>query len=343
MKRSLALIVSVLVAIVLSTGIITSAAASQATPEIPDGSGADLEAATAWLISQQDDSGGFVGFSGEPEVSVTIDAVIALVSAQQDGVNVGQSIDNAIAWLESGDEALVYAQTGMGQAAKLVVGIVAYGGNPNDIAGVDPLALIEQGPSEETGFYGAGPFDHGLALLALGATNTEVPAEAITILEESRTPEGGWSFDGTATEGAADSNTTSIIIQGLVATGHGDSSLVSDALAYLQTTLVGTSGATFQPSDDAAAEANSTALVTQAVIAVGDDPTGAGWGDLSAAMAAFQNESGAFHYNDAETEDNLFSTVQAIPAVAGVALPIVPGAETDATPIAWAGDQGPAA
>lgn len=332
MKRVFLVVVSLVLTMILSGVMMSGVLATQSTPMTDDPS-VELQAATAWLMRQQADGGGFPGFSGEPEVSITIDALIALAAAQLRGIDVGTSIDDAVAYLESGAGALVYTQTGVGQAAKLATGIVASGGDPRDIAGVNPLSVVEFGQDQETGLYGAGIFDHALAMLALGATGTELPPSALTVLEQTRTPEGGWAFDGTSTKGAADSNTTAMVVMGLVATGHGDSPLIGDSLAYLQTTLVGTSGATFQPSDGAVADANSTALVIQAIIAAGDDPAGEGWGDLPSALTSFQNDSGAFFFNQGETTDNLFSTVQVIPAAAGFALPIDPGGDVDATPV----------
>lgn len=331
MKRSFVMITSIVVALLVT---VTSASAMQATPGDAGEAQADLRAATEWLMSQQDESGGFPGFDGEPEVSITVDAMIALVAAQLNGVDTGSSIEDAVAFIEAGDGALVYAQTGPGQAAKLVLGAAAYGGDPHDVAGVDPLSLVESGPSPDTGFYGAGVYDHALALLALGATGTAVPDSAITVLIDSQAPGGGWAFDGATTEGAADSNTTALVIMALVATGHGDSPMIGDGLAYLHTTLVGDSGATFQPARDAVADSNSTALVLQAVIAAGDDPASQEWGNLPAALASFQNDSGAFFYNETDPANNIFSTVQAIPAVAGYAQPVMPEDDIPTTPVA---------
>ena len=327
MKRVMSIVVSLLL-----LGLLTGPAGAQSATPVATAGQADLQAASEWLISQQSDDGGFPGFSGESEVSITIDAVIALIAAEQRGVGTGTTIDEAVAFMESGDGALVYAQTGAGQAAKLVLGIVALDGDPHDFAGVDPLALLEQGPDADNGLYGTGVYDHALAMLALAATETDIPAEAVTALENTQTPEGGWSFDGSVTEGAADSNTTSLVVQALVAAGEGDSPLVTDGLAYLQTTLVDRTGATFQPGAGTPADANSTALVMQAVIASGNDPSSDAWGNLPAALSAFQNESGAFFYN-ADTSDNIFSTVQAIPALAGLAQPVVPPGDV-ATPTA---------
>src|SRR5690606_23386687 len=119
----------------------------------------------------------------------------------------------------------------------------------------------------------------------------------IAVLESSHAPSGGWAFDGTTAEGAADSNTTALVVQALVALGHADSPLVADAMSYLLSAVDGTDGATFQPGAGFAADAVSTAMVMQAVLAVGDDPASDVWGNLPAALAGRQNASGAFHFS----------------------------------------------
>jgi hypothetical protein len=323
---------ALLVALTLAAGV----SAQGATPAA--GGEASLGRAALWLMSQQAPEGGFAGLDGTPDPSITIDAIVALVAAGEQGVNTHLAVDSAMAWLASGDQALVFAQTGQGQAAKLVLAAVAAGADPRDIANVDPLALIATGPDADTGFYGRGVFDHALCLLALAATGSDAPDEAISALESSRTPEGGWAFDGTTTEGAADSNTTALVVQALVALGQGDSPLVADAMAYLLTAVDGASGATFQPGAGFPTDSSSTALVMQAVIAVGDDPASDAWGNLPAALATFQNASGAFHYSADDLSDNIFASVQVIPALAGMALPVAPAASS-ATPVAMLPDR----
>jgi hypothetical protein len=323
--------VSVAVAVLLALTIVGGVAAQVATPAASDE--ASLERATLWLMSQQTPEGGFAGMDGTADPSITLDAVLALVAAGQRGVNTQAAIDGAMAWLGAGDHTLVFSQSGQGQAAKVVLAAVATGADPRDIAGVDPLALVEAGPSADTGLYGRGVFDHALCLLALAASGSDVPDAAVTALESTRTPEGGWAFDGTTTEGAGDSNTTALVVQALAALGQADSPLVAGAMAYLLTTVDGATGATFQPGAGFPADASSTAMVMQAVIALGDDPASDAWGNLPAALAAFQNASGAFHYNADDLSDNIFSTAQVIPALAGLALPIAPASEA-ATPVA---------
>jgi hypothetical protein len=322
-KKSMVRLVATLwlaLAVMLPAGL----HAQDATPAIGIiEQGGDLGFATEWLTSQQLENGAFAGFSGEADAGTTVDAVIALVAAQNQGIDTGDAIDAAMAYLASEDVALVYEQTGVGQAAKLVLAIVATGGDPTDFVGNNPLAIVENGQSSETGLYGTGVYDHAYALMALAVTGFDVPETAITALESTQLDLGGWAFDGSTDALAADSNTTAMVIQALVATGNGGHSMLQGGLEYLLTVLDDEGGAGYQPG--AEADANSTALVAQAQIAVGNDANRA-----LASLQQFQLPSGAYFYQYADTSENLFSTLQVMPAAAGQSLPILP--QTDATP-----------
>ncbi len=330
MGRSLAKvwsIVALLLVAVLSGGAVAGAGAQESTPGA-EGREGNLQGAVDWLVAQQGRDGAYVGFSGESDPGVTLDAIIALAAAEKTGIDTGTAIEEAVNYLASEDVALAYAQTGTGQAAKLVLALVAAGEDPADFADVQPLTLIESGQNEETGIYGTGIFDHGLAMLALAATGSEVPETAINALTETQAPNGGWSFDGVPDDAEADSNTTALVVQALVASGNGESNLVASGLDYLDTTVT-EQGAAFNAGPDSVPDSNSTALVVQAYLAAERDAS-----DLTEALAAFQNDNGAFFYNAADTTDNLFSTVQAIPAQAGVALPVsAPPTPLNATPV----------
>lgn len=304
--------------LVLALSIAGTAVAQDASPAATP-AGGDLAAATGWLMDQQLEDGAFAGFSGEADAGTTVDALIALAAARDAGVDTGSAIEDALGYLAGGDVALVYEQIGVGQAAKLVLALVAAGEDPADFAKTSPIQIVEHGQDDESGIYGEGLYDHAYALLALAATGGEVPAEALDALAATQAANGGWAFDGSTDEAQVDSNTTAMVVMALVATGHEDHETMDAAQDFLAST-VSEDGAAYAP--DAEEDGNSTALVLQAMIATGGDTAG-----LEAALGAFQKEDGAFFYQEADTSDNLFTTVQAIPALAGEALPIVPAGE----------------
>jgi prenyltransferase beta subunit len=303
-----------------------AARAQTATPA----AGSPVANAAAWLEKQQAADGGFLGFSGTSDAGTTADAILALAAARNAGVKV--DLTQAVDFLEK--NALVYAQTGPGQAAKLVLTIVAAGGDPTDVENVNPLSIVEVSAKSETGQIGFGPFDHALGVLALVATGSDVPSKAIDVFRTTQLEDGSWSFDGTTANGGGDTNTTAVAIQALVAAGEGNDSMVAKALDYLKSVQTGAGGFPFQKGQAPKGDANSTAIVVQAIVALGQDPASADWKNAAAALAAFQNPSGAFRYTDDQPDDNLFATVQAIPAIAGQPYPIAASAGGDGTDVA---------
>jgi hypothetical protein len=304
--------------------------AQTATPS----AGSAVASAAAWLRAQQAADGGFLGYSGTSDAGTTADAVLALAAARNAGVAV--DLTKAVDFLKK--NALVYTQTGPGQAAKLVLAIVAAGGDPTNVENVNPFSIVEVSAKSETGLIGLGPFDHALGVLALVATGNTVPPKAIDVFRAKQIKDGSWSFDGTTANGGGDTNTTAIAIQALVAAGKGNDPMIAKALDYLKSTQTATGGFPFQPGQTPKGDANSTALVVQAIEAVGQDPAAAGWKNAAAALAAFQNPSGAFRYTDDQRDDNLLATAQAIPPLARQPFPIAAKAggngTESATPLA---------
>ena len=311
---------SALILLVLATMMPVSMAAQDATPAAtplasPAGAGG-VEDAVIWLIEQQQEDGSWLGFSGEPDAGTTIDAVLALAAADEAGLDVGDSLDLALGWLDSGSFAADYATSGPGAAAKLVLALVAVGDESLEIGGTTPLEIVLEGQDPETDLFGFGLYDHAYSLMALAVTDSEIPAEAISVLETMQADNGGFAWDGSTDEDMVDSNTTSMIVQALVSAGEGEN-IVAGAIGYLRLT-VNDQGASY--SIGAEADANSTALVLQAYLAVGEDET-----HLMRQLSTFQNPSGAYFWMATDSVDNSFTTMQVIPAGVGATFPIVPG------------------
>jgi hypothetical protein len=336
--RLLPLFLAILLAASVATLSEMGSRAQEATPGALSESTAisPVEAASAWLREQQDTSGGFLGFSGEPDPGTTTDAVIALYAAQQRDPAAAAALDAALAYLERAENGAAYGQTGPGQAAKLALAAVIGGRDPRDFAGLDLVAAMTEPlatpvPEGIAGIYGDDLYDHALVLIALAAAGEEIPDQALEPVRTAQGEDGGWAFDGSTAAGAADSNTTALIIQALVAADRGDDPMIDRALPFLSTLLVPDGGFAYGPADPLVADANSTALVLQALIAAGEDPASPKWGNASLALALFQTPSGGLRYMATDAEPNLLATVQAIPAMEGLSLPVVQAcAEGDA-------------
>jgi hypothetical protein len=315
--RLIALLMLALATIAPASIIAQDAATPDASPAATPVAAPGVGAAVSWLIDQQQEDGSWLGHSGDPDVGTTIDAVVALAAAREADIDVGDSIENALGWLDESDATEDYAVNGPGSAAKLVLGLVAVGQEPLEIAGISPLDIVLKGHDPNTDLYGFGLYDHAYALMALAATDSDIPAEVITVLDTMQAGNGGFAWDGSTDEAMSDSNTTAMIVQALVAAGEGENDIVARAIGYLRLT-VNEQGAGYNMG--AEADANSTALVAQAYLAVGEDAT-----HLLTTLTTFQNATGAYFWMHTDVTDNVFTTTQVIPAVSGIALPVTPG------------------
>lgn len=281
----------------------------------PAASSGGLEAALAWLRRAQLADGGFSsGFSDGSDIGATADAVIALASAGEAPAQWRVAGASPVDLLR----ARAAEVTAPGLAAKVVLALIAAGEDPANFGNVDLPAVITGGFNPSTGFYGGGPFDSALAILALSQASGEAPPEAIQGLLRARQPDGSYAFDGAMFPGSGDSNTTSLAAQALLIAGAGEEAVPS--FAYFRQTQNPDGGWTYQKPSlyGEATDANSTALVVQALLAGGQDLQQ--WGNPVASLLALQQVSGALAFNGDTPGDNALATLQAIPALAGVDL-----------------------
>ena len=282
---------------------------------IPGLGKSDIGAAVTALMSVQSADGSFAGFDGTADPGTTTDAVVALAAGRQASADTGDAIDRAITYLRANGEP--YAAKGDGQRAKLVLAYEAAGQNGGDV-----WAPIQSG-DYTAGAVGSGSFDLAEVVLAAVAIGSDRTSEFADLLAKAQLDDGSWEF-GSGQGG--DTNTTALAVQALVAAGADDAS-IDQALGFLQKGRAANGGYTYTPADNPnknVPDANSTALVVQAEIAAGADENTDAFQQAADALGAFQNASGQFRYTDDQPDDNLFATVQALPAIAGLRLPVQP-------------------
>jgi prenyltransferase beta subunit len=267
--------------------------------------------AVEYLKTLQNDDGGFSnGWMPESDLTTTADVVVAAIAAGQDleDFPAGDPVEYLENQVKEGNVATA------GQIAKVLTAVVAAGQDSTGFGGrnlLDDLLATQT----EAGIFGAGAFDHCLAILALENTAAELPGGAVEVLAAAQNDDGGWGF--MAGE-ASDTNTTGLCLQALVLTDTAD--LVEAGLAYLEPIQNDDGGWPYQnPSDFGTdSDTNSTALIVQALIASGQDL--AEWGNPQEWLLSMQNESGSFSLQAAMPGDNVLATVAVIPAVEGVPL-----------------------
>lgn len=288
---------------------------------------ADVPASLSYLQTQQNADGGFgSGFSPDSTLASTADTLLAITAADGDLAGFDQGGNTPLTYLAANATS---ASTG-GDLAKLILATISAGQNPRDFGGVDSVARLEA--MIDAGGRIGGEADtfvaHAFAVLALASAQRSIPEASVAYILDAQQEGGGWSWDGTA-DTAADTNTTAFAAQALIAAGEAaDSDAVSNALTYYKGIQNADGGWPYQsPSDFGTdTDSNSTAVSIQTLIAAGQDPSGADWMTADGltpadALEALQNASGAWAWQTAMPDDNLLSTVQAVPAAAGKAVP----------------------
>ncbi|MGI8587949.1 MAG: prenyltransferase/squalene oxidase repeat-containing protein [Chloroflexia bacterium] len=318
--RGVAAVLLVVVALLMALAPAASAAPARGAYD------AAVQKAAAWVVLQQQPDGSFPGFG----VGSTADAIFGLVAAgRSDAVGARAGKPGALDYLAA--KAKDYAKT-PGAAAKLLLALAAVGqqGKASDWGGVDLLKVINDSYDASNGHYGKDVTGQALVLLADKATGQTPPQAAVNWLLGAVAADGGWAFDGSTDAGKADTNTTGLALQALAAAGQNGSPVLHKGLNYLSAQQNSDGGFAYQKAPDAASDANSTAMVVMGIRAIGENPADASWkqngvGPLDF-LASLQNADGALRFQAAQPADNAGATYQAIPALAGLVLPIPPAA-----------------
>ncbi len=270
----------------------------------------EANAALAWVRGQQQLDGSFQGFG----VGSTVDAALAIVAAGQDPASYSQSGNTPVTFLEGKVSDLAKTPGGAGKLLILARALARAGKPFNGVKSLQ--AALDAGYNPQTGQYGKDVIGHAFALLGSAALES-VPPGAVRFLESRQTVDGGWAFSGETGAGDADTNTTAVAVQALLAVGGTDAGVLRRAQGYLASQQNPDGGYPYQKGGENGSEsdANSTAYVIQALTALGADTA-----RPMAFLASLQNPSGAFKYQASQPEDNAGATYQAVPALLGATL-----------------------
>ncbi len=279
--------------------------------------------ALSWIASQQQADGSFPGFGP----GSTADAVFAICAVGGDPNGFLRGENSPISFLAAHAQELF---THAGGTAKAILAVLCAGKDPRRFGGVDLVAALEKAYDGRTGSYGDNLTEHAFAILALSAAGRPIPAAAVDHLRRTQTPEGGWAWDGNPASGGADTNSTALAVQALIASGVATSDpAVRNALAYLHTQQNADGGFPYaKPSPwGSESDTNSTAYVIQALLSAGEDPEGPAWTVEGHTPLSFllgmQLPNGAFRWQAPVPGENALATYQAVPALMLRPFPLV--------------------
>ncbi len=311
-------LITLAVAGLTALAVFAQAAPSLAAPQAAQYAAQYTDAANkalAWMKTQQQPDGSFAGFGA----GSTIDALLAIIAANGDPASYTQDGNSPATYLESNAGTIVATSGGAG---KLLLAAHALGQDVHSFGGVDLVGAINASYGiSATGQYGPDTIGHAFSILGLSVAGESVPSAAIDRLKSLQSPEGGWSFSGDTSAGAADTDTTAVAIQALVAAGAnqpGDNT-IKYAVTYLADQQNSDGGWPYQQGSQYGSDSdvNSTSYVVQSMLAL-QNATIAEAGQRF--IASLQNPGGAFAYQKADPTDNAGATYQAIPALLGATL-----------------------
>jgi len=202
------------------------------------------------------------------------------------------------------------------KTGKMILAVVAAGGNPASFAGRDLSARLAALYHSATGAYGDGStFSQSFAILAVVASGGSVPAAASTELAALQDPDGSWSYGAAPVPaGGGDSNSTAVALMALDADGvH---SADTAGLAYLHTQQLADGGFLYSSAYGPPADPDSDSIVLQALVAARQNPEAASWSQgansVLTHLRGSQGADGGFAYPGNKDED-AFTTSQ-VPA-----------------------------
>jgi len=284
------------------------------TPQAPAEQAIAAASALQWLRSQQNPATGGFGDS----MGGAVEVLMALGTNHEDAAtwkpdDGRRALDNYLLL-----RATHFSRNNVAAAGKLATAAAAA-----DACRTHRSVTPSFYYSATLGAYSPDSGFNAWGILGAAAVGEAIPPAAAAALLDQQQEEGGWEWQAGF---GADTNTTALAIQALIAAGQPVSSTaIADALTYLKNAQIAGGGIVYDPkTPESGADANSTAYAIQAILAAGGDPAGEAWTVDGRTPLHFllglQLADGSFEWQ-ANTGSNLLATAQAVPALLGHAYP----------------------
>lgn len=274
--------------------------------------------AAQWVVARQESNGAF--FNQTQSAHQTAETLAAIVAG---GVT-GDPVAKGLGYISANGPA---AATKGAFTGRIIAGIVAGGADPRAFGGVDYVATLDGQYNATTGAFDVSNFFANL-LGANGAlaARRALPAQAIAYLRANECAGGGFGFSNGCVE--PDTDTTALAVNVLVGAGLRTDSIVTRARSFLLSRQNPDGGFGFASSFPPTS-GDSTGLGLALIAALGEEAQSHPWlqpdgDDPVRALLALQDSDGAFKFSFSDVTGNAFSTVNAIPGMAGATFPIRP-------------------
>jgi hypothetical protein len=328
MSRPLRILFPLSIGVLLVVGLVLFLQSEPAMADSAPTQSEVINAGLAYLKSQQEPSGGIIGFSGVADPDTTARSVLAYVAA---GTPVSQEVSLAgnsmLDYLAAQAITFTHDTTGTlfpGRAGELLAAVSLANGNPNNFGGMDLIAELDSSYQADSGSYSttaqqdyssgaASDLNQAWAVLGLSLAGQNVPDGAVQYLVKSQAADGSW--------GSGDPDTTALAMTAVLDSHLVDTKndIIQWAIEFFHTTQTPTGG--WKPSwDTDPLNADSTGWAIQALVSAGEDLRGQSWAkdntnpvDALMGLLKPDGEIGG-------TYANTYSTAEAIIGLSGVPL-----------------------
>jgi uncharacterized membrane protein len=280
---------------------------------LPGRAEADPARAAAWLVSVQNDDGGW-GASPQSESSVSITGwtMLGLEAAGRNPLDVSREGHTPVDYLR----AHVGELSSSGDYARTVLALEGAGLDPRSFGGKDLVSALAKRRAAN-GSYSGWPGSTAFAVIALRAAGATGGLDSSTSwLAQVQNDDGGWGDVPSSPSTADGTGAAMQAIPGTDAAKHG--------LGFLRQAQRDDGG--FSLGGAGPVNAQSTAWAVQGMIAVGADPASVKRDGNSALdyLEGLQQADGHYRYSGSSDQTPVWVTGQVLAATSGEAYPVTP-------------------
>jgi energy-coupling factor transport system substrate-specific component len=271
-----------------------------------------VSSAAVWLISSQNDDGGFGSSPGEASgAEVTCWSMLGLEAAGHNPLDVAGGGKTPVDYLRSSLGQL----KSPGDLARTTLALEGAGVDPRDFGGQNLVSRL-LGKRRQDGSYEGWPNSTAFAVIALRAAGATGGLEkSLDWLRSVQNDDGGW---GDVPASPSTSDGTGAVLQALAP----GSKASHRGLAYLRE--VQRKGGGFPLGGNGEVNSQSTAWAIQGIIAAGGSPDSFRRGGAGALeyLAARQADDGHYRYSKSSDQTPVWVTGEAMVAAAGLYFPV---------------------